>query len=93
MPSETYYKLLNECSILVGNSSSEFRRIFIGVPTVNIGTRQNSRISGKNVFSVKKYDTNLITKAIYKQLAKKKLRSNIYGFGDAAKKIIKVLKK
>ena len=95
MPSETYYKLLNECSVLVGNSSSGVREgSFIGVPAVNIGTRQNERLHGKNIITVKQYNKFEIHKAICKQLSsRKKLNSKLYGNGDAAKKIVKILKK
>ena len=48
---ENYVKLLNITSCLIGNSSSGIREgCFIGTPCVNIGTRQNNREFGKNVF-------------------------------------------
>ena len=51
---EDYIKLLNITKCLIGNSSSGIRDCgFIGTPVVNIGSRQNSRERGENVFNVK----------------------------------------
>tara|TARA_B100000767_G_C19704097_1_gene509705 strand:- start:3 stop:1196 length:1194 start_codon:yes stop_codon:yes gene_type:complete len=94
LPIEDYAILLNRASCIVGNSSSAIRDgSFIGTPAVNIGTRQNSRLHGSNVINVKN-DEKKIFFAINKQIKIKKYRSSrIYGNGDAAKKIVKILKK
>ena len=78
----------------MGNSSSAIREgAFIGVPAVNIGTRQKTRIRGKNVIDVN-YDEAEIYRAIKLQLNKKPYKSsNLYGNGKSAQKIIKILKK
>jgi UDP-hydrolysing UDP-N-acetyl-D-glucosamine 2-epimerase len=89
---EDYIHLLSKTSCLVGNSSSGIREgSFIGVPVVNIGTRQNKRLRGKNVLDAP-YESNKIYKAILKQInAKKYPRETIYGSGNASKKILKIL--
>ena len=44
---------MNSTVCLVGNSSSGIREgAFIGTPVVNIGSRQNNRLMGKNVLNV-----------------------------------------
>ena len=80
-------------SCLVGNSSSGIREgAYIGTPVVNIGSRQNGRERGKNVIQVN-YKANNIYNALRKQVNKNSRykQSNIYGDGNAAKKIINKL--
>ncbi|MEW6417033.1 MAG: UDP-N-acetylglucosamine 2-epimerase [Nitrospirota bacterium] len=89
---EDYAKLLNNCAVLVGNSSSGIREsAFLGVPVVNIGTRQNYRERAENVIDVD-YRREEIKDAIKKQVAHGKYLSNhLYGNGQAGKKIAEVL--
>ena len=89
---ENYIHLLNKTACLIGNSSSGIREgAFIGVPVVNIGTRQNKRLRGKNVIDVN-YNHKDIYCAIQKQIKKKKYKKEyIYGSGNASKKILDIL--
>lgn len=89
---ENYIHLLNKTACLIGNSSSGIREgAFIGVPVVNIGTRQNKRLRGKNVIDVN-YNYKDIYCAIQKQIKKKKYKKEyIYGSGNASKKILDIL--
>ena len=86
--------LLKNCKCLVGNSSSAIREgSFLGIPSVNIGNRQSSREHGKNLITVKDAKEE-IYKAINIQLSKKKYKSEkIFGDGNSAEKMIKVIEK
>jgi UDP-N-acetylglucosamine 2-epimerase len=77
---------------MIGNSSSAIREgSFIGVPAVNVGTRQNGRQRGKNVIDVD-YKGEEIIEAVKKQIKNAKYESeHIYGDGSAGKKIADVL--
>jgi UDP-hydrolysing UDP-N-acetyl-D-glucosamine 2-epimerase len=88
----TYIHLLNKCQCLVGNSSSGIREgAYIGVPVVNIGTRQSGRLRGRNVIDTE-YNENKIYNAILKQARIKKYkRELIYGDGNSAKRICKAI--
>lgn len=92
LPTEIYIKLLDKTKCLVGNSSSGIREgNYIGVPCVNIGSRQNGRERGKNVIDVE-YDSTKIRDAIKKQINIGKYKSeNLYGDGTAGKKITDIL--
>ena len=94
LPLEIYVSLLNHCSCIIGNSSSALREgSFIGVPAVNIGSRQNKRLTGKNIINFKN-DEKKIFSSIIKQIKKGKYKREVlYGNGSAAKRIISVLKK
>jgi UDP-hydrolysing UDP-N-acetyl-D-glucosamine 2-epimerase len=87
-----FLKLLVNSKCLVGNSSVGIRECsFLGVPVVNIGTRQNRRLRGKNVIDVA-YDEAEIKKAIQSQLNQpKNQRSEIYGVGNSGARIAEIL--
>lgn len=89
---EDYAKLINNCSCLIGNSSSAIREgAFLGVPAVNIGTRQQNRERGPNITDVG-YSSDDILAAIKKQLNHGKYDpSYIYGDGNASKRINRIL--
>jgi len=87
-----FLKLLINSKCLIGNSSVGIRECsFLGVPVVNIGTRQNCRLRGENVIDID-YNEDEIKKAIKSQLSHpKNTKSNVYGNGDSGKKIAEVL--
>lgn len=92
IPLDQYILLMNKTSCLIGNSSSGIREgSFIGTPVVNIGTRQNKRVRGKNVIDVP-HDKKKILKAIKYQLNKSTYKKEIiYGDGNSGKRIAKIL--
>jgi UDP-hydrolysing UDP-N-acetyl-D-glucosamine 2-epimerase len=89
---EDYLRILNSAKCAIGNSSSFIREgSYLGVPSVNIGTRQSFREHGKNIITVD-YNNLSIYSAITKQLKIKKYKPEyIFGRGDAGSKIAKVL--
>jgi UDP-hydrolysing UDP-N-acetyl-D-glucosamine 2-epimerase len=91
-PIDTYVRLMLSCACVVGNSSAPIREgAFLGVPAVNIGTRQMGRDRGPNVIDVG-YDRREIVEAIRTQLAHGRYRSDpLYGDGHAGGRIADVL--
>lgn len=89
---ETYVRLMKRCACKIGNSSAAIREgAFLGVPAVNIGTRQTGRQRGPNVIDVD-YDREQIVEAIRKQLAHGPYPSSpIYGDGHAGERIANIL--
>lgn len=92
MEGDDFLNLLNESLCLVGNSSVGIRECaYLGVPTVNIGSRQNKRDRGVNVVDVS-YDENEIVDAIIKCSTKTdRSNSDVYGGGNAGDKIAVLL--
>jgi UDP-hydrolysing UDP-N-acetyl-D-glucosamine 2-epimerase len=90
-PSDFLYLLYNS-KCLIGNSSVGIRECsFLGVPVVNIGTRQNGRERGQNVIDTD-YDGEQITQAVKKQLGNGRYVSDkLYGDGLAGERISEVL--
>jgi len=89
---EDYARLINNSYCIVGNSSSAIREgSFLGIPAVNIGTRQKGREMGPNIINVD-YNHNLIKEAIEKQITHGKYKkSNLYGDGKAGERIANIL--
>lgn len=90
---ENFIKLIYNCHCFVGNSSSAIREgSFLGIPSVNIGDRQEGREHGRNIKFVN-YNENNIKNAIKNQMEKfRKIKGiNIFGDGRAGKKIAKIL--
>ena len=66
---------------------------YLGVPSINIGKRQNGREKAKNVIQVK-HDVGEILSAIKYQIKKKKYKkSYLYGNGKSGKKITNIILK
>jgi UDP-hydrolysing UDP-N-acetyl-D-glucosamine 2-epimerase len=93
MDGDDFLNLLYFSNGLIGNSSVGIRECsFLGVPVVNIGSRQNRRDRGTNVIDVS-YDELEIVKAFQEVLNKnKKIQSSVYGGGDTGIRIAELLK-
>jgi|APSaa5957512535_1039671.scaffolds.fasta_scaffold03091_2 UDP-hydrolysing UDP-N-acetyl-D-glucosamine 2-epimerase len=87
-----YAILIFNSKCLVGNTSSGLREAaYLGVPVVNIGTRQRGRQRGLNVIDVD-IDNGQLEKAISKQIKNGHYQTDLlYGSGDSGKKIAQVL--
>jgi UDP-hydrolysing UDP-N-acetyl-D-glucosamine 2-epimerase len=92
LPIDIYIKLMDMCACLVGNSSSAIREgSFIGVPAVNIGSRQKGRARGKNVVDVSPSKEE-IKEAILRQVKNGRYDPEyIYGNGHAGQAIADIL--
>lgn len=87
-----FLSLLINSRGIVGNSSVAIRECsYLGVPAVNIGSRQNRRDRGRNVVDVS-HDRNEILAAIDKMWnSKDRPRDTVYGDGTAGSNIANVL--
>lgn len=89
---EDYARLIANCACLVGNSSSGIREgSFLGVPAVDIGTRQAHRERAANCINVS-YNHKEIEEAIRRQIENGRYPSDTtYGDGTAGEKIAAIL--
>lgn len=92
MEGEDFLRLLVNAKCLVGNSSVGIRECaFLGVPVVNIGSRQHKRDRGTNTIDAG-YDRNEIKSAIRQCIADGKAKpSPVYGGGNAGERISELL--
>ena len=89
-----FLQLLQHSDCLIGNSSVGIRECaYLGVPVVNIGSRQNRRDRGGNSVDVD-YSQDLIEAAIISSTNNgKSISSPIYGDGKAGIQIAELLSK
>lgn len=89
---EDFLRLLVHSSGIIGNSSVAIRECsFLGVPAVNIGSRQQGRERGANVIDVD-HDRSEIVDAVRRHLTGQRPRSDTtYGDGDAGARIARCL--
>lgn len=87
-----FLKTLKNSLCLIGNSSVGIRECsFLGIPVVNIGSRQDGRERGANVIDVD-YNQAAIQAAIQQQIDHGHHQSDsIYGTGDAGQQIAELL--
>ncbi len=92
MEPDDFLRLIANCKCLVGNSSVGIREsAFLGVPVVNIGTRQNKRQRGANVVDCDHVNDE-IQSAIKFQLESSKYKSeDVYGDGHSGRKVANAL--
>lgn len=92
MEGRDFLRVLYNSRCLIGNSSVGIRECaYLGVPVVNIGSRQNGRERGNNVFDVD-YDKKAILGAIKLQWEQGRYPiSHVYGGGNAGTKIARAL--
>ena len=87
-----FLKLVMNAECLVGNSSMGIRECsFLGVPVVNIGSRQQGRERGFNVLDVDHEKDAIIDAVMHWQQVGRPDRSFVYGKGDAGVRIADVL--
>ncbi len=89
---EVFLRLAKGAKAIVGNSSFGIREAsFLGLPTVNIGSRQSGRERADNVIDVD-YEPIRIAEALRSQLAHGPYApSRIYGDGRAGSRIAEIL--
>jgi bifunctional UDP-N-acetylglucosamine 2-epimerase / N-acetylmannosamine kinase len=87
-----FLRLIYNARCLIGNSSVGIREAsFLGVPVVNIGSRQQGRERGANVIDVG-YDKAEVTRAMRTQLEHGRYERDLtYGDGHAGKRIADLL--
>jgi len=92
--SDDFLKLLKNALCLIGNSSVGIRECsYLGIPVVNIGTRQNGRQRGKNVRDVAYHDVEIYDAVKYQVSHGHYDKEMIYGNGCSGQIIANILSK
>src|SRR5688572_14243251 len=89
---EDFLRLLVHATAIVGNSSVAIRECsYLGVPAVNIGSRQQGRERGRNVTDVE-HDRTAIADAIHDHMRNGRMPADhLYGDGRAGARIAECL--
>ena len=89
---ESFLTLLKNSRCMVGNSSAGIRETpFYGLPSVNIGNRQNARYFSKSIINTG-YDATDIANAIETAINTERMeRDSYFGHGNSAEQFINLL--
>ncbi|PHR74594.1 MAG: UDP-N-acetylglucosamine 2-epimerase (hydrolyzing) [Lutibacter sp.] len=88
---EYFLVLLKNANFIIGNSSAGIREApYYGVPTINIGTRQENRALHAHINNVS-YHSNDILEAINTQTEKVTIETKSFGKGNSAKQFLQSL--
>lgn len=92
LPPEEFIRVVNSARCIIGNSSVAIRECsFLGVPAINIGTRQAGRDRGGNVVDVP-HDRAAIANAVRQLVSSPRpTGDHLYGDGNAGERIAQVL--
>ena len=92
LPVETFIPMMMHCACMIGNSSAAIREgSLLGVPAVDIGTRQSGRDCAKNIIHCG-YDRTEIKRSIQDRLKHGTFASDpLYGDGTAGVQIADIL--
>ena len=89
---ENFIALAIKSAIIIGNSSFGIREAsFIGLPALNLGTRQNGREKSLNVTDLKDINASLLLREIKNKILVRYSSSHIYGNGNAGKLSAKII--
>ncbi len=93
-PRERFISWMAAADLMIGNSSAGIiEAASFGTPVINVGSRQNLRERNANVIDVD-FDGTELEEAIVRALKGGRLeRHNIYGDGQAASRILALLRK
>ncbi|SJM93120.1 UDP-N,N'-diacetylbacillosamine 2-epimerase (hydrolyzing) [Crenothrix polyspora] len=92
LPRAEFVSWMAVCEVMIGNSSSGIiEAASFGTPVLNVGTRQNLRERNANITDIHIAEANI--DAVLRRIldAGRFNRANVYGQGDATKKIVDLL--
>ena len=88
---EYFLRLLKESDFIIGNSSAGIREApFYGIPTINLGDRQNNRAYGDSIFNVD-FMPDEIVKTISDVKGKNFYQTKDFGDGTSDNKFLSLL--
>jgi UDP-N-acetylglucosamine 2-epimerase (hydrolysing) len=88
---EAFLVLLKHATFMAGNSSAGIREApFYGIPTVNVGTRQNGRTTNPDIIHTD-YDKASILLGLQAAVTHAVPKRNLFGDGKSYKKFLEIL--
>ncbi|WP_342078378.1 UDP-N-acetylglucosamine 2-epimerase [Yoonia sp. SS1-5] len=87
-----FSELMKNAAVMIGNSSAGVREApFVGLPSLDIGTRQTNRAKSPSVFFADATDETAIATFLKTQWGKSYPRHDAFGGGSAADRFLNVL--
>ncbi|WP_439517311.1 UDP-N-acetylglucosamine 2-epimerase [Hydrogenophaga sp.] len=89
-----FSELMRHASAMVGNSSAGVREApFLGVPSLDVGTRQNKRASGPSITACAAEDSATIDRFLKETWGQRLPADTTFGTGHAAEGFVEVLRR
>ncbi len=87
-----FSELMKHAAVMVGNSSAGVREApFLGLPSLDVGTRQQSRAAAPSIQACSAFDTAVIDAFLDSRWAKRWQPDESFGRGDAAQRFVDIL--
>jgi UDP-N-acetylglucosamine 2-epimerase (hydrolysing) len=87
-----FSELMKNAAVMVGNSSAGVREApFLGLPSLDVGTRQNQRASGSSIVSASAHDALVIAEFLQTLWHNHAPASNAFGSGRSSEQFVSVL--
>ena len=88
-----FSELMKHASAMVGNSSAGVREApFLGLPSLDVGSRQHKRASGPSITATSAFDTDTIDRFLRETWGRRFPGDTTFGAGDAAARFVAVLR-
>ena len=88
-----FSELMKNAAVMVGNSSAGVREApFLGVPSLDVGTRQRNRAAAPSIHHAEAHDAEAIATFLDREWGKSYPRDTAFGMGSAADRFVAVLK-
>jgi UDP-N-acetylglucosamine 2-epimerase (hydrolysing) len=88
-----FSELMKNAACMVGNSSAGVREApFLGLPSLDIGSRQTNRGSSPSITAAEAFDRDTIREFLAREWGKPHGRHTAFGEGRAADRFVDVLK-
>jgi len=80
-----FSELMKNAAVMIGNSSAGVREApFLGLPSLDVGTRQNNRANGKSITACSAQDATVIDEFISTQWGHRLHADKAFGAGNSA---------
>lgn len=87
-----FSELMKNAQVMMGNSSAGVREApFIGIPSLDIGTRQTNRAVAPSIFTAEARDRAAIAAFLHDQWGKRYPSHTAFGEGRAADRFVEIL--
>lgn len=88
-----FSELMKNAKVMLGNSSAGVREApFLGIPSLDIGTRQTNRASAPSIFTAKAKDQEAIAQFLTTQWGKRYPSHTAFGEGRSADRFVEILR-
>lgn len=87
-----FSELMKHAAVMVGNSSAGVREApFLGLPSLDVGTRQQSRAEAPSITACSAFDTTVIDAFLASRWQQRLSGDQSFGSGDAAMRFVNIL--